>query len=176
MSCIAPGGYSVKYGFAFCKPQLLVALVSMWLVCPCFAGKVQVWMEKGADFSQYKTYQWLPPKFLANTGVVENDPELTPLIKEAINHELIQKGLKEVSEGGDLQVSTLALAQSIPQLEGFIFAGVTPDFYTAPVAAVGRYNREGTLVVNLINTKTQKSAWCGMAKETIDNKPGAGKK
>jgi Domain of unknown function (DUF4136) len=148
----------------------------MWLACPCFAGKVQIWMEKGADFSQYKTYQWLPPKVLARTGVVENDPEFAPLIKEAIGRELIQKGLKEVSEGGDLQVSALALAQSIPQLEGFIFAGVTPDFYTAPVAAVGRYNREGTLVVNLIDAKTQKSAWCGMAKETIDNKPGAGKK
>jgi len=108
--------------------------------------------------------------------MVENDPEFAPLIKDAINGELSRKGLKEVPEGGDLQVSALALAQSIPQLEGFIFTGATPDFFTAPVATVGRYNREGTLVVNLIDTKTQKSAWCGMAKESIDNKPGAGKK
>ncbi|MFL6352522.1 MAG: DUF4136 domain-containing protein [Bryobacteraceae bacterium] len=133
-------------------------------------------MDKQTDFSRYKTYQWLPPKLLAKTGVEENDPEFAPLIKDAVNRELSRKGLKEVPEGGDLSVSTLALAESIPQLEGFIFAGATPDFFTAPMATVGRYNREGTLVVNLIDTRTQKSAWCGMAKETIDNKPGAGKK
>jgi hypothetical protein len=53
---------------------------------------------------------------------------------------------------------------------------VTPDFFTASTATVGRYNHEGTLIVNLIDAKTQKSAWCGMAKESVDNKPGAGMK
>jgi hypothetical protein len=41
---------------------------------------------------------------------------------------------------------------------------------------MGRYNREGTLVVNLIDTRTKKSAWVGMVQESIDNKPGAGRK
>lgn len=128
------------------------------------------------DFSRYKTYTWLPPKVLANTGVEENDPEYAPLIRDAINRELSQKGLTEVPKGGDLEVATLALARSIPQLEGYIFMGVPADFFTAPTATVGRYNREGTLVVNLIDAQTQKSAWCGMVTETIDTTPGAGKK
>jgi hypothetical protein len=133
-------------------------------------------MEKGTDFSQYKSYRWLPPKVLSGAGIVENDSLLAPVIKEAVGRELDKKGLKEVPEGGDLEVSTLALATPIPQLEGFIFAGVTPDFFTASTATVGRYNHEGTLIVNLIDAKTQKSAWCGMAKESVDNKPGAGMK
>jgi hypothetical protein len=54
--------------------------------------------------------------------------------------------------------------------------GTTPDFFTAPVATVGRYNREGTLTINLIDAKTQKSAWCGMAKESVDRNYGSGKK
>jgi hypothetical protein len=29
-------------------------------------------------------------------------------------------------------------------------------------------------VVNLIDTKTKKSAWVGMIQDSIDNKPGAG--
>ena len=166
----------MKYKLSHYRFPLLVVLATLSLVPECFAGKVQVWMDNKTDLTHYKTYQWLPPKLLGKTGMVENDPEFAPLIKDAINGELSRKGLKEVPEGGDLQVSALALAQSIPQLEGFIFTGATPDFFTAPVATVGRYNREGTLVVNLIDTKTQKSAWCGMAKESIDNKPGAGKK
>lgn len=158
------------------RREMLMVLAGTLLAPRCFGGKVQVWADKGIDFSQFKTYRWLPPKILTKSGVEENDPEFGPLIKDAINHELTRKGLREVSEGGDLEVSTLALAQSIPQLEGFIFMGTTPDFFTAPVATVGRYNREGTLIINLIDAKTQKSAWCGMAKESVDRNYGSGKK
>lgn len=156
---------------------VITTTIYLCLVPGTFAGKVQVWQDKSADFARYKTYQWLPPKLLTKQGVVENDPEFADLIKDAVNRQLAQKGLREVQQGGDLEVSTLALAQSIAQLEGFLFpGGETPDFFTAPVATLSRYNREGTLVVNLIDASTQKSAWCGMAKESIDNKPGAGKK
>jgi Domain of unknown function (DUF4136) len=156
--------------------RIALLLGGLCLTQLCFAGKVQVWMEKGADFSKYKTYEWLPPKILASTGIVENDPEYAPLIKEAVDRQLALKGLKQVSHNGDLQVSTLVLAQSIAQLEGFLFAGTPPDFFTAPVAAVARYNREGTLIVNLIDAKMQRSAWCGMATESVNRDRGSGKK
>ena len=156
--------------------KLIIVLTYPALVPMCFAGKVQVWMDKNIDFSQYKTYQWLPPKLLTKGGVVEDDASFAEIIKNAINRELTQKGLRQVAQGGDLEVSTLALRQAIAQLEGFIFPGDAPDFFTAPVATMSRYNHEGTLVVNLIDAKTQKSAWCGMAKETIGRNYGAGKK
>ena len=140
-----------------------------------FAGKVQVYAPKGVDYSSYKTYEWLPPKILAKSGVVEGDPEFAPLIKAAINKELTERGLKEVPSGGDLQVSTLALAESIPQLEAVVFPGYLDMDYSTPIATMGRYNREGTLVVNLIDTRTKKSAWAGLKKETLKNKQGAGK-
>ena len=155
---------------------MITTAIYLCLVPGTFAGKVQVWQDKNVNFAQYKTYHWLPPKLLTKQGIVENDPDFADLIKVAVNRQLAQKGLREVPQGGDLEVSTLALAQSIPQLEGFLFPIETPDFFTAPVATLSRYNREGTLVVNLIDAGTQKSAWCGMAKESIDNKPGAGKK
>jgi len=143
-------------------------------VQPCLAGKVQVYVPKDADYSKYKTYEWLPPKVLGKAGVVEGDPEFAPLIKAAVNRQLAARGLTEVPSGGDLQVSTLALAESIPQLEAVVFPGPAMDFST-PIATMGRYNREGTLVVNLIDTRTKKSAWAGLARETLKNKPGAGK-
>src|SRR5262245_48288446 len=70
----------------------------------CSGADLKVAIGPGADFARYKTYQWLPPRVLTKTGVVENDPVLTPLIKDAINRQLIQRGLTEVAEGGDLQV------------------------------------------------------------------------
>ncbi len=142
----------------------------------CFAAeKVKVYVGPEADFARYKTYEWLPPKILGKTGVIEGDPEYSPLIKAAVNKQLELKGLREVPSGGDLQVSTLALAESVPQLEAVVFPGYVAMDYATPIATMGRYNREGTLVVNLIDTRTKKSAWAGLAKETLKNKPGAGK-
>jgi hypothetical protein len=153
----------------------VLAVACASLVLPAYAGKVRVEVPRGTDLSKYKTYQWLPPKMLGKSGVVEDDPAIGPLVKEAVNRELTQKGLTEVATGGDLQVSTIVLAASVPQLEAVLFAG--PDLmYDTPIASMGRYNREGTLVVNLIDPKTKKSAWTGMVTESIDNKPGGGQK
>lgn len=153
------------------RAAMLVALLLM----PSWAEKVKIYIGKDVDFSQYKTYQWLPPRVLAKTGVVENDPEISPVIKDAVNRELTARGFREVSEGGDLQVSTAALAESIPQMEYLIFPDRMAYNYETPLTSVGRYNRQGTLVVNLIDSRTNKSAWAGLARETIDNHPGAGK-
>jgi hypothetical protein len=160
----------------------LGALAWAWFVfwtltaSPCYADKVLTYVGKGIDFSAYRTYQWLPPKILAKTGVVEDDPEFAPLIKAAVNRQMTKLGLIEVGEGADLQVSALALSESIPQLEAVIFPGRMALDFATPIAAMGRYNRQGTLVVNLIDTATKKSAWAGLARENLDNKPGAGKK
>ena len=81
---------------------------------------------------------------------------------------------RSVAEGGDLEVITRALNTYVPQLEAFIFPVGVPYDYSSPLAAVGRYNREGTLAISLVDSHTKKSAWAGMITETIDDKPGAG--
>jgi Domain of unknown function (DUF4136) len=52
----------------------------------------------------------------------------------------------------------------------------TTNLVDVPLATTGRYNREGTLAVNLIDSHTNKSVWAGVVTENIDNKPGAGVK
>ena len=153
----------------------LLTLAGAVLLHPCYAAKVRTQLGANADFARYKTYRWLPPKALTKTGVVENDPVIAPAIKDAVNQQLRQHGLTEVTEGGDLEVSSGVLNEFIPQVEAVLFAG--PDLmYDTPIATMGRYNRTGTLVVNLIDPKTKKSAWVGMVQDSIDNKPGAGLK
>ncbi|HEY1342320.1 MAG TPA: DUF4136 domain-containing protein [Bryobacteraceae bacterium] len=158
--------------------EILSVLLCASLAVPCFARKVQAVTAPDADFSKYKTYQWLPPKVLANTGIVEDDPVIAPAIKAAVDRELTARGLTQVAEGGDLLVSAVALRSASPQLEAMIIpigAGMSMD-YTSPIATVGRYNREGTLGVNLIDTRTKKFAWAGLVTDTISNKQGAGVK
>lgn len=157
---------SVKSGK---KSLLLCCLGSILSVS--YGGDLKTYPSKEANFSQYKTYRLAPPKFLAKTGVVEDDPVVAPLIKEAVNRYLPLKGLTEVTEGGDLEVQTVALTDAIPQLEAAYFAGGLDMAFATPIATMGRYNRRGTLVINLIDTRTKKSAWMGIATESLGN-PG----
>lgn len=133
----------------------------------CVAGEMKTFPAKDANFAQYKTYTWTPPRFLGKTGIVENDPVVAPLITQAVDSELAKKGLKVVPAGGDLQVLTMALLDANPQMEAAFFAGGLDNAFATPIATMGRYNRQGTLVVNLVDTKTKKSAWVGMATESL---------
>ena len=157
-----------------------VDLVVILLVLGLFpqpgqAGKVRTQLAPGTDMAQYKTYQWLPTRVLTNTGLVENHPDFTPLVKEAVNRELTQRGLTEVAEGADLQIAAGAATHASPQVEAVFMPG--PDMYFGtPVATMGRYNRKGSLVLNLIDTRTKKSAWSGIAEEDLNDTKGAGLK
>ena len=156
--------------------RFCVLAVSAFIVQQCYAGKVKTEVGPGADFASYKTFQWLPPRVLTNTGIVEDHP-LIPLIKEAVGQELSKLGLKEVAEGGDLQVSAGILTGTIAERPGFMLEGgsnVADTINFTPVAHMGGYNKNGTLVVNLIDTRTKKSAWVGAVTESIGKKPGSG--
>ena len=67
-------------------------------------AKVKTVVNKNADFSRYRTYEWLAPRALMKTGLVENDDVVAPAIKAAVRKELAKVGLTEVVKGGDLQI------------------------------------------------------------------------
>ena len=161
-------------GVQFAAAAVLLAAA---LASAGFAANIKAVAGENIDFRQYKTYQWAPTKFLGKAGVEEDNPTLTPIIKAAVNKELTARGLREVTEGGDLEVVTLALQAYIPQLEAVLFPmGMDGMYYATPIATMGRYNREGTFAINLIDLHAKKSAWAGMITQSIDNKPGAGAK
>jgi hypothetical protein len=89
------------------------------------ADEVQSYPAKGVELSIYRTYKLLPTRLLTGHGVIENDPDVSPLIIEALRRQLSRKGLTEVSGGADLEVAAGGLAVSIPQLEAYIFSPLT---------------------------------------------------
>ena len=155
---------------------ILVAMLLGAVSQPAQA-KVRAFPTPGVDMSQYKTYQWLPTRALTKTGVVEDDPNVTPLIKEAVNREMTRLGLKEVAEGGDLQIAAGVTTQASAQLEAILLAGSAWGmYYATPVATMGRYNKKGSLIINLIDPRLKKSAWAAIAEENLSDAEGAGLK
>jgi hypothetical protein len=136
---------------------------------PALCGSdVKIAVAPGVDLWHYKTYHLLPTKFLTKSGVVDGDERVQPMIDKSVKAQLAKQGFTEVSEGGDFEVVTWALSESIPQLEAVLFAPYgTIDWGTAPISTVGRYNRHGTLAVNLIDPKTNKSIWAGMVTRAL---------
>jgi hypothetical protein len=146
----------------------LSLLISTELISPILAGDVKSQTAKNADFAHYQTYQWFPPRVLTKTGEVQNAP-LNPVLKELVGQQLAQKGLSEVASGGDLQIQATVLTDTTAQLEAVIFAFFPADMSEGTFASIGRYNRSGTLYLNLIDHKTNQSAWAAMATETLPN-------
>jgi hypothetical protein len=152
----------------------LTVLVLAGLTGALSAGKVKAYPGTNVDINGYRTYQWLPPRVMTKTGIVEDHPA-NPVLKEAVGRELLQRGLSEVADDADLQIQAWILTESIPQLEAVIVAavGVQPGTYMVvgdPIATIGRYNRQGSLYLNLIDRRTKKSAWFAMVTDSLPNR------
>jgi hypothetical protein len=87
-------------------------------------------------------------RVLTKFGEVENH-SANPVIKEEIR-----------------AVSNLPQA-FLHKLPADLYAFSPGDMSVSQVASIGQYNRAGTLHVNLIDCRTQKSAWAAMASESL---------
>ena len=137
---------------------------------------VKTYSHKEVDIRNYKTYQWMPIRVLTSAGVVEDDDQYAPMIRSAIEKQMAKTGLTRVASGGDLQLLSVAVRDASAQLEAFIygwgFTGLENASWGMPIATVGRYNYEGTLVICLYDEKIKKGAWMGIAKAWL-GKPSA---
>ena len=153
---------------------IIVLLAAGCLGLPVAAQKIKsVQFSPTADFSSYKTYSWLPVKTLESSGVVENNPTFTPVIKGAVGAQLKAKGMQEVPSGGDLQIVTFGFRYSSPQMESMaaIDAPVNATWEVGgPIGKMSRYNEEGTVAINLIDTKTKTSSWLAIATSSLESR------
>ena len=156
---LARNAHGLVRGFAFFISTTAIA----------FAGDVSAFPVKGINLAVYRTYRILPPKVMTKSGLQEDEPTVGPLIRAALRAELNGKGLTEVAEGADLEIATAAAAVSIPQIEAIIYSFMdgTSQGGTAPIATLSRYNKEGTLYVNFIDPRTNKSVWLGISTRAL---------
>jgi Domain of unknown function (DUF4136) len=135
-----------------------------------FAQQVKTDYDRGADFSQFKTYTW--------EKVQTQDQLWVDRIKEAVNTALAAKGLTPVESGGDMAIVAIEMTKNQQTLNtfydgfgggwgwrrgggfgGFGDATTTTDTY-----------KVGTLVVDMFDTHTKKLIWRGSASDTLSDK------
>jgi hypothetical protein len=150
------------------SPMKLTRLATLTLVVAalgCSTLKISTDYAPGTDFSKYKTFtlkQGNPPK---NQIAADR-------VAAAMTSALEAKGFKRVEEGGDLNVFTHFQAGKETQLNttGYGYGGWGGwrwggGMQTTTVQEIPT----GTLVVDVVDGKTNNAVWRGIAKDEISS-------
>jgi hypothetical protein len=152
-----------------CMKRFLVIAAALGLVAglmACSTVEVSTDYDPAANFAQYKTFTIMPLEQFQNNQITADR------IKMAITQALQARGLQPTSEAADLQIQVFAKLSQETQITstggygGWGYRGWGAGMSTTTVQNLN----VGTLVVDLVDPKTNKPVWRGIASDTIDPK------
>lgn len=150
--------------------QLTLFALAATLVIPTGCATVTT----GADFApetrfpEFSTYSWGPRDDLPTGDArLDNNPFFDARVRSAVEWELTTRGLKPVDGPADLlihyhiSVQQRIDVQAVDQVAGYSYPGQPRDsaFYV--------YD-EGTLIVDLVDSRSRQVIWRGWAKTNIE--------
>jgi hypothetical protein len=142
-------------------------LLFLFALGTAFAQQVKTDFDHQANFSQYKSYSWQQVK--------STDPLWDARIKNAVDAQLHAKGWTRVDSGGDVAIVAIATTQTQRTLQTF-YDGFGGGWRWRGFGGMGEATtteqdyKEGTLVVDMYDAKTQQLIWRGSAEDTLSNK------
>src|SRR5437868_10669598 len=145
----------------------ICTVIFLAMLGSALAQHVTTDFDHKADFSQYKTYSWQeikPANSLWDTR-----------IKNAVDAQLAAKGWTQVPSGGDVAIVAIKTTQTQRSLQTF-YDGFGGGWRWRGFGGMGEATtteqdyKEGTLVVDLYDAKTQQLIWRGSAEDTLSNK------
>ena len=141
--------------------------IALLFATATFAQQVKTDYDRGATFSQYKTYSW--------EKVQTQDSLWVDRIKAAVGAALAAKGLTAVESGGDIAIVAIETTQNQQTLNtcydgfggGWRWRGV--GGFGDSTTTVDNY-KVGTLVVDLFDAHTKTLIWRGSSSDTLSDK------
>ena len=147
------------------KEKLLFVILLILLgTASVRAQKVSVGADPGVDVTKYKTYAW--------SNVTSANPLAHQTVVSAVDTELAAKGLRRVETNPELTVVVFGSSVSDIHVSNPSWSPSLNSIATG--VAVGSQSwlvTKGTLVVDLLDAKTNNSVWRGQATDTLDRGP-----
>jgi hypothetical protein len=136
--------------------------------------KVNVDYDRAADFSPYKTFTMVD--IAAKGEVSQLNAER---IQNAIKQNILDKGYKEVgSAEADLLVNAMTVSKTKTAVTAnndyYGYGGIYRPYgyWGGGTTTFSSYNyTDGSLIIDVVNNKTQKLMWQGVGNSEIDSKP-----
>ena len=168
----------IKIGF--------LSIIAGIIIIGCGSSiKVSSDYDKTIDFKRYKTFSIYD---LKQTGSV--NPANADKIVNALKKQMKEKGFVEDTQNPDLQINAVsiltskeAVAMDAPPTNyygyggayrpyGYYGVGYGYGYAENPDTREKEYDfKQGTLMIDIIDTKTQKMVWQGVGNSEIDTKP-----
>ena len=135
-------------------------------VAGCAPVKVNSYLERGADFARYRTYNWGPvDSWTTGDPRLDNNPFFQERVRAAVDKQLANKGFeKTTSDGANVRLHYHASitqqldAKSIDTEYGYCDNhDCRPYVYEA-----------GTLLLDFVDTRTNRVVWRGWAEGSLD--------
>ena len=132
----------------------------------CSSLQVKTEQDWDTEFARYRTYSW-------SEGVSARDPSMESQIQAAVDFELPFKGLEKVERASspDLYVSTYVSVEEEQRVDSWGYevesAGPAGSHFGALTLPVG------TLVVDLVDVRSNKLVWRGQASKAVDRQVSA---
>jgi hypothetical protein len=148
-------------------------------VTGCANYNIKYTKTPGTDFTKYQSYAWIPSD--STSGKYINRKHLNDRILFYGNEALAKKGLSVNSTNPDavFRFSTYTVDKveyqynPPPVSVSFGFGG--PGYFMgynpmlAPATVTPRNYKEGTLVIEMLDTRSQQVLWSGEASSVLDN-------
>lgn len=148
------------------KLTWLFTAFAVLAVSGCATMMVSSHIERGVDFTKYATYDWGPPDNLpVGDPRLDNNPFFNDYLQGAIEKKLAAKGYKRANEKADLLIHYHASVNqrldvyTVDNRYGYCYGNCEPQ--------VADYE-QGTLVVDLVDAKTNKVVWRGWSQDTMN--------
>ena len=133
----------------------------------CATMMVSSHVERRVNFANFVTYDWGPPDNLpVGDPRLDNNPFFNDYLQGAIEKKLAAKGYERAAKGGaDLLVHYHASVNqrldvyTVDNRYGYCYGNCEPQ--------VSDYE-QGTLVVDIVDAKTNKVVWRGWSQDTMN--------
>jgi hypothetical protein len=143
-----------------------VAMLVALAVSACASIRVNSYLERGVDFRQYRTYAWGPSDSLSTGDPrLDNNRFFSERVERAVDQQLASRGLEKTeSPVPDVVIHFHARVDQRIESDGIDReysrceeGGCRPFVYEA-----------GTLLLDFIDTRTNRLAWRGWAEGGFD--------
>jgi len=154
-------------------PLLLAAAVFALLAAGCNPIYVNYDYDKDADFTQYQSYSWmeLPESTPQDAAQAQkSSPLVVKKLRGYIDAQLAAKRLSKVEQGGDYLVIYYLDPKQMLFVQQTAYSGM--DIWANSRMGGSTTQKEiteGTMIVDLIDSKTNQLVWRGMAENAHES-------
>jgi len=156
------------------KRLLILGAIHLVALPVAAANPVEIRAKDGTDFSQYETYAWMSHEYLREDAALREGAPLDQKVRRAGDKIIESRGFRRVGkdESPDLIIHYVGMVDDFFQAEG-ITTEIAPGvkWIGDPQAHSMRSYSSGTLVFEVIDTKTDEMVWSGWATELAPTIP-----